>query len=177
MTAGLGTIISGSQQITYSEQVLQGLGFSLNGAALINDSFSIIGTIGGAWAVNTSRMAMAKALRVPEIIDGIKTNQIWTSTRQRTSIQNAFIHWNEHGADFPELLNAKQYVESTKAFINTPPPGTLTKIRVNGDIIFYNPSTNSFVVSNAESLPRTMYKPRLGRHPYLTNLEYFNAQK
>ena len=69
------------------------------------------------------------------------------------------------------------YAETSKALINAPPQGTLKKIRANGDVILYNPSNNTFVISNAEGLPKTAYKPSVDRHRYATNLEYFNAQK
>ncbi len=121
-----------------------------------------------------SRLIKAESVIVKSIG---RSNKIWTSTKNRTSVRNAFLHWQEHGADFPELLNARQYAEASKTFIRNPPAGTLTKIRANGDVVLYNPSTNSFAISNAEGLPRTMYRPSLGRHPYSTNMEYFNAQK
>ncbi len=30
-----------------------------------------------------------------------KINKIWTTTKQRTSVKNAYLHWQSHGADFP----------------------------------------------------------------------------
>jgi pyocin large subunit-like protein len=50
----------------------------------------------------------------------LKSNPIWTSTKRRTSVQNAFLHWKEHGTDFPEFLNAKQYTESDLAPFSRP---------------------------------------------------------
>ncbi len=47
---------------------------------------------------------------------------------------------------------------------------TLTKIRVNGDILLYHPATNTFAVSTITGLPRTMFKPSGG-------LEYWKRQK
>lgn len=140
------------------------------------------GAVKGIIAFNKLAKAPMQASRIVRtegvIVKSIGTsNKIWSTTKQRSSVKNAFIHWQEHAADFPELLNAKQYAESAKAFINNPPTGTLTKIRANGDIILYHPTANSFAISNVEGLPRTMYKPSLNRHPYSTNLEYFNAQK
>lgn len=74
---------------------------------------------------------------------------------------HAFYYWKDHLCPKVPLFRAS-FTES---------------IGANGDIILYNPSTNSFAISNAEGLPRTLYKPSLNRHPYSTNLEYFNAQK
>ena len=73
--------------------------------------------------------------------------------------------------------NSKQYVDATHNFVRNPPEGTLTKIRNNGDTLYYNPSTNIFAIKNADGTPRTMFKPNPANHGYKTNLEYFNAQK
>lgn len=102
---------------------------------------------------------------------------IWTSTKQRSSVGNAYWHWKDHQGDFLGIKNSKQYVEATHNFIRNPPPGTLTKTRVNGDVIFYHPASNIFAITNKLGVPRTMYKPSIKKHPYSTNLEYFNAQK
>ena len=56
----------------------------------------------------------------------------WSATKSKTAIENAFAHWKKHGAEFPGLQNAKQYVEHARRFMGSPPPGTLTKVRPNG---------------------------------------------
>ncbi|RDX39103.1 hypothetical protein DZA51_00240 [Vibrio campbellii] len=72
--------------------------------------------------------------------------------------------------------NAKQYVEATKSFMNSPPKGTLTRTRPNGDAIRYHEKSNTFGVMTKDGTPRTMFKPDPLQHGYRTNLEYFNAQ-
>ncbi len=84
-------------------------------------------------------------------------------------VKNAFQHWIKHGREFPNLQNAKQYVEAAQEFVTNPPPGTLSKLRASGDTILYNPVTNTFAVKTADGVPRTMFKPNNG-------LTYFNAQ-
>ena len=106
-----------------------------------------------------------------------KSNSIWTSTKRHNSVENAFKHWRDHGREFPTLQNSKQYVEATRNFVNNPPPGTLAKIRANGDVLFYDPSSNTFAIINKGGIPRTMYKPNVNKHPYPTNMDYFNAQQ
>ena len=101
---------------------------------------------------------------------------IWSSTRNKTSIENAFKHWKNHGQEFPNLQNSNQYVEATRKFIHNSPPGTLTKIRPNGDVVFYHPTSNTFAIKNQQGLPRTMYKPDPLIHNYKNNLEYFYGQ-
>lgn len=57
-----------------------------------------------------------------------------------------------------------------KSFLTDPPPGTLTKVREsNGDILRYNPSTNTFGVMSSDGVPKTMFKPSDG-------MAYWNAQ-
>ncbi|HEX3627414.1 MAG TPA: toxin TcdB middle/N-terminal domain-containing protein [Verrucomicrobiae bacterium] len=94
---------------------------------------------------------------------------IWSSTKARSAVENAFAHWEKHRAEFPEFQNAKQYVEGAKDFFKTPPPGTLTKIRSNGDKLFYNPASNTFGVQAANGAPRTMFRPSDG-------MNYWNKQ-
>jgi filamentous hemagglutinin len=68
-------------------------------------------------------------------------------------------------------------VKSTKAFLDSPPPGSLTKVLPsNGDKLVYHPPSNTFGVMNAAGEPKTMFKPDPLKHGYPTNLDYFNAQ-
>lgn len=94
---------------------------------------------------------------------------LWAATKSQTPAQNAFGHWQKHGAEFPEFQNAKQYVEGTKSFFNSPPAGTLTKTRPNGDNLFFNPANNNFGVQAADGAPRTMFRPTDG-------VNYWNKQ-
>lgn len=95
--------------------------------------------------------------------------RIWTSTSKLSGVKNAFTHWMKHKKDFPNLQNAKQYVEAAQDFVANPPTGTLSKVRANGDVLLYNPGTNTFAVKAADGTPRTMFKPTLGS-------TYFHAQ-
>lgn len=58
----------------------------------------------------------------------------------------------------------------------SPPVGTLSKVRANGDTVFYNQALNAFAIKNAKGVPRTMYKSNPSIHQYPTNLEYFYVQ-
>ncbi|MBF8264039.1 MAG: rhs15, partial [Parachlamydiales bacterium] len=92
---------------------------------------------------------------------GIRVKQIWTSTKKRTSVQNAFEHWKDHGNEFPELLNSKQYVEQAHNFFTG--RGQLsTKIRPNGEILIYDAEANIFGTFTGEGVPKTMFKPTDG---------------
>ena len=101
---------------------------------------------------------------------------LWTATKKMTEAQNAFRHFNDHGADFPDVKNALEYVSKAQAFLRNPPPGTLSKVRPNGDIVRYHPATETFGVMDANQAPRTLFKPNPAHHGHPTNLDYFNAQ-
>ena len=50
-------------------------------------------------------------------------------------------------------------MQKAHAFIANPPPGTETVRRANGDTLFYQASTNTFLVATSDGTPRTMFKP------------------
>jgi len=99
-----------------------------------------------------------------------KDDQIWTETKKTDPVSNAYGHWDKHKKEFPEFQNSKQYVDATHNFISNPPKGTLIKPRPNGDTMYYNPSTNTFAVKNADGTPKTMFRPENG-------MEYWERQK
>jgi RHS repeat-associated protein len=102
---------------------------------------------------------------------------IWTSTSKLSAVQNAFNHWKKHRADFPQLSNAKSFVEFGQQFIDNPPSTALKKIRSNGDIVIYDPASDLFAVATSSGTPRTIYKPDPSIHGLPTNLDYYHAQK
>ncbi|ENN8378893.1 hypothetical protein ACAX46_004363 [Providencia rettgeri] len=99
-----------------------------------------------------------------------KDDQIWTETKKTDPVSNAYGHWDKHKKEFPEFQNSKQYVDATHNFVSNPPKGTLIKTRPNGDTMYYNPSTNTFAVKNADGTPKTMFRPENG-------MEYWERQK
>jgi RHS repeat-associated protein len=91
---------------------------------------------------------------------GKKARSIWTNSKTLSPAENALQHWNRHGDQFPELRNAKEYVEATDDFLNNPASDVLRKTRSsNGDVLLYNPGTNTFGVRTFDGTPRTMFKP------------------
>ena len=87
---------------------------------------------------------------------------IWSWTKSKTSVENAFGHWKKHGSEFPQYQNAKKYTEGARKFMENPPNGTLTKTRANGDKLFYDPKTNTFGSQKPSGVPKTMFKPDEG---------------
>ena len=64
----------------------------------------------------------------PNIIQIGNSNNaaIWTEIKNRkTSIENAYGHWDKHKGEFPELQNSLEYVKATNEFLNNPPTGSM----------------------------------------------------
>lgn len=55
-------------------------------------------------------------------------------------------------------------------------PGTLTKIRPNREVVFYDPGSNTFAVTTSNGTPKTMFRPDPAQHGFPSNLDYYNAQ-
>ena len=119
---------------------------------------------------------MLAAAAVAALIRRAARVPIWSSTRNKTSVENAYSHWQKHGGEFPEYQNAKQYADGAKNFFSNPPPGTLSKSRPYGEKVFYNPSNNTFGVQGADGAPKTMFRPDPAQHGYPSNFDYYNAQ-
>jgi len=98
-----------------------------------------------------------------------KDVQIWTETKKKEPVSNAYGNWDKYKNEFPQYQNSKQYVEAAHSFVTKPPTGTLIKTRPNGDTLYYNPATNTFATKDASGVPRTMFKPEKG-------MEYWNKQ-
>jgi hypothetical protein len=96
-------------------------------------------------------------------------SRLWSSTKAQSALENAYSHWVKHAPEFPEFLNAKQYVDGAHQFVKSPPSGTLTKTRPNGDNLFFDPATNTFASQAANGAPRTMFRPSGG-------INYWNKQ-
>lgn len=81
-------------------------------------------------------------------------------------------HYIKHVVKQKEFGNITmdEYLEGARKLINSKPNGNiLTKTRSNGDILFYNKSTNEFAVVTKHGVIRTYFKPREG-------IKYFNRQ-
>ena len=82
----------------------------------------------------------------------------WTSNSRNTADQNIQRLFERNGSAF-SATSAEDYVQKAHAFIASPPPGTETVRRANGDILFYQASSNTFLVATSDGTPRTMFKP------------------
>jgi filamentous hemagglutinin len=85
-------------------------------------------------------------------------------------------HFIRHGTDFGATSSA-QYQQMADNFLTGPRgTNTLERIRPNGDVVRYDPTTDAFGVVSSNGTVRTYYVPDPAVHGYATNLDYFNAQ-
>ena len=85
-------------------------------------------------------------------------------------------HFARHGADFGSQ-NAATYEKEAGDFLSgVRDPATLSKVRVNGDSVLYNPNTDQFGVITNGGVIKTYYKPIPAVHGHASNLDYFHAQ-
>ena len=113
---------------------------------------------------------VASLLRAPvKVLEDAPKGPLWSSTKSKSAVENAFGHWSKHKGEFPELQNAKQYAEKAKDFLTNPPKGSLTKVNSRGDTLRYDPGTNTFGVLSKDGAPRTMFRPKDG-------MDYWNRR-
>lgn len=82
----------------------------------------------------------------------------WTSNRRHSAEENIQRLFERNGQAFG-VSSADDYVAAAHRFIARPPAGTETLRRANGDTLYYHAGTNTFLVANADGVPRTMFKP------------------
>lgn len=86
----------------------------------------------------------------------------WASSRRGSAEDNARRQFERNGQDFG-AASLQDYVGKASAFAAAPPRGVLRAERANGDRMFYDPRTNTFLAADRSGRPRTMFKPREGR--------------
>jgi len=86
---------------------------------------------------------------------------LWSATSRYGARENAERAFARNGAAVG-AATVDDYVARAHAFIDEPPPGTLTLRRANGDTLFYHEASNTFAVATAEGAPRTLFKPDEG---------------
>ncbi|WP_443748853.1 hypothetical protein [Asticcacaulis solisilvae] len=87
---------------------------------------------------------------------------LWSSNRKYSADDNAHYQFEKHGPEFG-AKSYEQYVAMAHAFVHTPPPGTETLKRRNGDTLFYDGKGNVFAVMTKKGAPRTVFRPDEGR--------------
>jgi pyocin large subunit-like protein len=101
-----------------------------------------------------------------KLVDG---KPMWSASRRYSADENAQRAFARNGEAFG-ADNVGEFVEKAHAFVHSPPRGTLSLTRANGDTMFYDPKGNVFAVQSKAGAPRTMFKPDDG-------MAYWQQQK
>ena len=101
-----------------------------------------------------------------KLVDG---KPMWSASRRYSAEENAQRAFARNGATFG-ADTVGEFVEKAHDFVETPPKGTLTLVRANGDTLLYDPKANVFAVRSKAGAPRTMFKPDEG-------MAYWEEQK
>lgn len=136
------------------------IGGYLDGSLTLNQAMSVANT--GSVQGGISGIGMVPRHGVPGASSSQIRGPIWSSTKKKTATENAFGHWKDHGKEFPEYSNATQYVQGAHRFVSNPPRGTQSRVRKNGETMYYDPSSNTFAVVGPDGAPKTMFRPSAG---------------
>jgi pyocin large subunit-like protein len=98
---------------------------------------------------------------------------MWAGSRRGSGQENAQEMFEKNGKDFG-AKSVDDYVDRAHAFASNPPAGVKTATRRNGDKLFYDPASNTFVVVNRRGAPRIMMKPRNGEKYWERQLARIN---
>jgi predicted phage tail protein len=85
-------------------------------------------------------------------------------------------HFAKHSSDFGSKNALDYQTKASKFLTQSKSTEVLEKVRANGDIVRFNPTTNEFGIISKNGNIRTYYKPNPSIHGESSNLEYFNAQ-
>ena len=151
-----------------------GMTMQPDGSAAVNGG-QLIGytlTLEGAAASNP---AISEALGITQsaIVNGggksgeqsDDKNNIETNFKSQDLLDS---HYDKHKGEFGSITK-DEYLMKANELINSEGDNILTKVRNNGDILYYNSSTNEFAVKTKDGFLRTFFKPSEG-------LEYFKRQ-
>ena len=95
---------------------------------------------------------------------------LWAANRSLSAEEAARKQFERNGETFGADTVA-EYVDQAHAFVANPPAGVQRATRSrNGDKLFYDAKSNTFLVATKDGAPRTMFKPDDGA-------EYWARQK
>lgn len=86
---------------------------------------------------------------------------LWSKNRKYSADENAHYHFEKHGPEF-SAKSYPEYLATVHGFIHSPPAGTQTLKRSNGDTLFYDSKANVFAVMTKAGAPRTFFRPDNG---------------
>ena len=130
----------------------------------------------GAVAIGIGAVATSQgAIGLGENL-ALVTGRSGSSVPGFTSSNDLTNHFLKHGSEFGYTSEA-DYLNGAQNFVATKgTKGVLVKVRTNGDVVIYNPTTNEFAVTRSDGTIKTYFKPDPAVHKLPTNMDYFNSQ-
>ena len=101
---------------------------------------------------------------------------MWSANRNQTAEENAQEAFDRNGEAFG-AADVDAFVQKAHDFVTSPPSGTQTLKRGNGDTLLYNEKSNTFAVVTKAGAPRTMFKPDTGAAYWAQQKEREAARK
>lgn len=132
------------------------LGLALVTAAACDNGPSAVETRDRSDAAPEAALSAPPASATPTA--GPAAAPVWTSNRRYSSEENLARLYARNGAAFA-ARSAEDYARMAHAFIADPPAGAETLRRGNGDTLYYDAASNTFLVADRDGTPRTMFKP------------------
>jgi hypothetical protein len=94
----------------------------------------------------------------PDFVGAEPERRPVTTSRRETVDAKVERLFQRNGAAFG-ARSSDDYLARMRAFVDTPPRGVETVRRPNGDVLYYEATTNTFAVAARDGTPRTMFKP------------------
>ena len=126
---------------------------------------ALAGCDSGASAVETRDRAGTSDVALTAVAApaaGVETAEapktVVTANKRETVDAKVQRLFERNGAAFG-ARSAEDYLSKVQAFVANPPRDADRATRPNGDVLYYQASTNTVVVVSRDGTPRTMFKP------------------
>ena len=86
---------------------------------------------------------------------------LWSRSRKYSADDNAHYQFQKHGSEFGASSYA-DFLAMAHGFVHSPPKGTQTLKRKNGDTLYYDARDNIFAVATKDGAPRIVFRPETG---------------
>ncbi len=83
---------------------------------------------------------------------------LWSKTRKYSPSENSHNAFDKHGQEVG-AKSYEDYMAMVHHFVHTPPKGTETMTRANGDVLMFNAKSDVFAVITKTGAPRTLFRP------------------
>ncbi len=83
---------------------------------------------------------------------------LWSKTRKFSPAENSHNAFDKHGQEVG-AKSYEDYMAMVHGFVHSPPKGTETLTRANGDVLMFDARDDVFAVITKTGAPRTLFRP------------------